>query len=127
MTPIQIMALIVALIGAIKTILVLISPKTWADKIVKPIYANPFVTSIAALILGGVSLWYLLKELTIIQIFASMLFFMALMLLGFAAFSKDTVAFAQKLLKDQECIKKCWLVLIIWIVLLIWVFYALFA
>ena len=122
MTPIQIMALIVALLGAIKTIVVLIKPKAWVDKVVKPIYANPMVTSIVALIIGGVSLWYLLQELTIVQIFASMLFFMALMLLGFAAFSKDTLAFAQKLLKDKECIKRSWLLLILWIALLIWVF-----
>ena len=127
MTPIQIMALIVALLGAIKLIVVLMSPKAWIDKVVKPIYANPMVTTIIALIIGGISLWYLLKELTIVYIFAVMLFVMSLMLLGFSAYSKEAIAMAQKVLKDKDAIKKAWLPIIIWILLLIWVFYTLFA
>jgi len=125
MTPIQIMALIVAIFGGIKIIVLLMNPKSWLS-FVKTIYKNPGITTIIALIVAGASLWYLLKYMTIVHIFAAMLFTMALILLGFVAYPKDTLAFAEKMLKDKNLLRKCWLVTIIWIVLLAWVIYSIF-
>ena len=126
MTPIQIMALIVALLGGIKLIVILIDPRIWLKKVVKPIYGNPMFASVLGLLIAGVSLYYLNKSFTIVQIFAVMIFFMGLMLMSFAAVSKEMLALADKVLK-KDCLKAFWLPTIIWILLLIWVFYALFA
>ena len=71
MIPIEIIALIIAVIAAIKIITILIQPKVWAN-VVETIYANPIATAIIALLLAIVVLKYLLVELTIVQIFAVM-------------------------------------------------------
>ena len=126
MTPVQIMALIVAVLGAVKLLVILVDPKIWLKKVVKPIYASSGVASVVGLIIAAVSLYYLNKEFTIVQIFAVMLFFMGLMLMSFAVMSKEMLALADKALK-KGILKKFWLPLIVWILLLIWVFYALFA
>lgn len=125
MTPIETMALLVALLAAIKLVVILINPKTWLG-VVKKIYVNPILTTLVALVLAIVTLNYLLKELTLVQIFAAMLFFMFLMLLGFAAYSEDMLVFADKLLKNKTTIKKAWLAILVWIILIIWVLKALF-
>lgn len=126
MTPIQIMALIVAILGGIKILVLIFDPKIWFKNVVKPIYANPMITTLIGLIIAGASLWYLLKEVTIVQIFAVFLFVFGVMLIGFATVAKETLAFADRLLK-KDGLKRFWLSMLIWILLIIWVFYALFA
>jgi len=126
MTPIQIMALIVALLGAIKMVVVFLSPKSWINSVVKPIYKTPMIASLAGLIVTGVSLYYLNQELTIVQIFAVFLLFMGLMLMTFAAVSKEMIKLAENVLR-KDGLMRFWLPILVWILLLIWVFYALFA
>jgi len=61
-----------------------------------------------------------------VQIFASMLFFMLLMIMDIAAYSKEMINWAEKLLKDRQIlIKKAWVALIVWAALIIWVIYTL--
>ena len=126
MTPIQIMALIVTVLGAIKMLVIIVDPKIWLKKVVKPIYVNPMVASLIGLIIAGVSLYYLKQTMTIVDIFAVMLFFMGIMLMSFASMSKEMLALADKALK-KGCLTRFWLPMLVWILLLIWVFYALFA
>lgn len=125
MTSIEIMALIVAVLAAIKLLVILINPKSWMA-VVKAVYGNPAATTIISLILAGLALKYLLVELTIVQIFAVMLFFMFLMAIGFSAYSKDALTWANRLLADRNAMKKSLLPILIWLVLVVWVFYALF-
>lgn len=125
MTAVEIMALVVVVIAAIKIIVVLSNPRNWLA-VVKAIYANPVLTALVALVLAIVSLGYLLKEVTIVQIFAVMLFLWFLMMLGFAMYSKDVVAWADKML-TKKMIKKSWLAIVIWVVLLVWALYGIFA
>jgi hypothetical protein len=124
MTPIQIMALIVALIGAIKIIILLTNPGSWM-KVVRQIYGNKAIATIAGIVIAGVSLNYLLKVMSIVHVFAAFLFFAGLMMIGFAAYSPETMTFASKLLNNKNFLKKSWLSLIIWIALLAWVLYVL--
>ena len=126
MSPIEIMALIVVLLGIIKIIVIVYDPKVWLNSVVKPIYKNSCVTMVVALILAGGSLYYLLMELNLIQIFAVFFFMAALMLMSFAAYSKDTIAFATKLLSTKNLLQKAWLALLVWLVLLAWVLYVMF-
>ena len=126
MTPIEIMAFIVAALIGIKLLVIMVNPKNWMP-VVKAVYGNPGITTLVGLVLGGWSLMYLLKEMTIVQIFAVMFFFMMLMLVGVAAFSKDLMGLANKLLKEPNVLKRSWLATTIWVVLVIWVLWALFA
>ncbi len=125
MSPIETMALIVALLAAVKILIIIHNPKTWM-KVVRKIYSSPAITTILGLAIAIVSLHYLLKYMSIVHVFAAMLFFMGLMLIGFAAYSRDTLLFANKILQNKNAIKKAWLSILIWVALIIWVLYILF-
>ncbi len=126
MTPIEIFALIVAVIAIVKVVVLLVNPKSWM-KFAKAIYAQPAASMIVSLLLAAVVLYYLLTELTIVQIFAAVLFTMLLALSSFSAFPKELLEMANKLLEDKSIMKKAWLPTIVWVALIVWVLYALVA
>ncbi|MDD2689853.1 MAG: hypothetical protein PHT41_06870 [Candidatus Omnitrophica bacterium] len=125
MTPVKILALLVAVLVTVKLLVVLMQPKSWLP-VVKKIYKRPVLTTILALAASVVILKCLLTELTIIQIFATMSFMMSLMIIGIAVHGKEIISLAEKYLQDKNIIKKAWLPIIIWVILTVWVFYALF-
>ena len=125
-TPIETLAFIIAALSLIKILVILVNPMSWFRGVVKPVYSNPFWLQFIGLILAGVSLFYLLQELTIVQIFAVMFLFAALMLFGVAAYNKEILALADKIYKKKGAIKKSWLSILIWLVLIIWVLVELF-
>lgn len=119
LTPLEIMATIIIALAVIKIIVLLINPKSWFN-FAKTVHSNPTVTSIAGLILAGVTLYYLLQEgVTIVHILAMMLFFMFLFMIGIAPYSKKLINWAAK--KDMKVMfREMWLYTLIWIVLLVW-------
>ena len=125
-TPIETLALIIALLSLTKLLVILVNPKFWFKGVVKSIYSNPFTLQLAGLILAGVSLFYLLQEFTIVQIFAVMFFVMSLMLFGVATYSKDLLDFVDKIYKRKGVVRKSWLSILIWLILIIWVLIELF-
>ena len=125
MRPVEIIALVFVAFALIKLIVILINPMSWKP-VVKGIYNKPIVTTVAGFVLGLIILRYLLEELTIVQIFASMTFMMALMMVQFAAFGGEIIEMSDRFFNDREMLKKIWLSLSIWIVLMIWVLYEIF-
>lgn len=125
MTPIGIIALILILVSAIKIVVILVNPKSWAD-VVKKIWANPMVMSIVSLILAAIVLYYLIQSgLTIVQILAVTAFVGLLMAVGIGIYANEVISMATKMLK-KGLMKKAWLYTLIWIILLIWGAYELF-
>jgi amino acid transporter len=119
--------LIFALGILVKLLCVLIKPKAWLG-VVKKIYMSPVVLIIIELILAGIVFYYLNQAgITIVQIAAIGAFVALLMGISLAAYLKDAMNVAEKLLKDKAILKKTWLAIIIWLALAIWVLYALFA
>ena len=99
---------------------------SWFKGVVKPVYSNSFMLQFIGLILAGVSLFYLLGEFTIVQIFAVMFFFASLMLFGVGAYAKEILDFADKIYKKKGLVRKAWLSILIWLVLIFWVLVELF-
>ena len=126
LSNIEVMAIIVVFLAAIKLITLIINPRIWL-KIVKTVYGNRFLTPVVSLVLAVVVLRYLLAELSLAHIFAVMLFFMLIASISVSAYSKDMLALSEKLLKDRNIVMKAWLALLVWIVLIIWVLYSIFA
>ncbi|MFH1638435.1 MAG: hypothetical protein ABIB71_08470 [Candidatus Woesearchaeota archaeon] len=124
-TPLEIICLILIGISLIKLVVVAIKPKAWL-KVPESIFARPCVSMVMSLILAGVVLYFLLQELTFVQVFASMAFFMMIMLAMFSSYSKEVMAMANKLLKKGGMWKRIWLVVVVWLVLMAWVLYAIF-
>lgn len=120
MTPIEIMALIIIIISAIKIIVILAKPSAWAE-VVKKIWANPMITSIICLILAGITLYYLvwIEGMTIVQILAVTLFVVLLMAVGIGMYATEMISMATKMLK-KGVLKRAWFYTLIWVVLLIW-------
>ena len=125
MTPIKIIALVFVIFALVKLIVICINPISWKG-VVKKFYSKPLLTTALALIVALIILRYLLQEMTIVQIFASMTFMMALMMVQFAAFGKEIIELSDKYFEDRNLIKKAWLAISIWIILMIWVLIELF-
>ena len=123
-TPIEIIAALFAILGLIKLVVILISRKSWWP-ITKGVYGNPHVSGIVFLVLAAIVLFYLLQELTIVQIIATAVFVSLLMGVGFMSYSKETLALAKKVI-DKGFSGWMWLYIIIWLILLLWVFYEIF-
>jgi len=67
-----------------------------------------------------------LLEITIVQIFAVMLFIALLSAASISTYSKEFLPLIDKLSKDKKLVKKIWPVILIWIILIIWVLFVLF-
>ena len=126
LSSIEVMALILAVIGIIKVVVILVNPSAWRG-VIRTVYGSRGMLTIVSLVFGAVTLYYLLKELTIVQIFASMLFLMFVMLLAVSAYSKQLLAFYDTLLKDRAVIAKAWVAIIVWAILTVWVLYSIFS
>jgi hypothetical protein len=125
MTPIEILALIVIVLAVIKLIVFLINPKHWL-KVVEKFFCGCSYMIVIFIVWAAVVLWILLTELTIVHIFAAMLFIMPIIAIGFAAYPKETQAWAKKIINDKKLMRKTWLIWLIWIVLMLWALYTIF-
>lgn len=123
-TTIEIFALIFLSVASIKLLVLIIEPKAWV-KVVRKVWKNSFLTGLVCFLFAGMILFYLLEEMTIIQIFAVMLFVALLAGTGIAVYSRDIVGFALKIM-NKSTIKKSWFYIIIWIILIIWGFKEIF-
>ena len=126
MTPIEIMALIAAIIVPIKIIMLLRGQKFWFNTVTMRYWGNAIITTILSLIVVIVTLFYLLQELTIVQIWAVTLFAMALISLALAPFSKYMLSVEKKWFTETNVLKTGLVAGIVWTILVIWVLYALF-
>lgn len=125
MTPIEIIALIIIIVSAIKIIVILAKPKAWAD-FVKKIWVNPMVMSIVSLILAVIVLYYLIQSgLTIVQILAVTAFVALLMAVGLGIYAKEVISMATKMLK-KGILKRAWFYTLLWVALIVWGAYELF-
>lgn len=126
MTPIEIIALIGAIIVPVKIVMLLKGQKFWFETVTEKYWGNAVTTTILSLLAVAVLLFFLLKELTIIQIWAGAVFGMALTSLGFAPFSKWMLGVEKKWFTETNVLKTGWIALIVWLSLITWVLYSLF-
>lgn len=126
MTPIEIIALIVAVLTIIKLIVILKDPSVWMRKVSLPLLKSGKTGIVVSLILAGLVLKYLLESLTIVEIYAVMAFVMLLVATGFMAYPKKMASLIEQFGKDKHLIEKSWLQILVWLVLSIWVLKELF-
>jgi len=120
MRPVEIIALIVAVIGLVKLAVIVTQPKSWLS-LVKKVYAKPQVTMAVSLVLALIIIKYLLQEMTIVQVFAAMGLVMAITAASFAAFGKEIIDFAETIFKKKNLIAQAWPLISVWTILIIWV------
>ena len=126
MTPIEIIALIGAIIVPLKIIMLLKGQKFWFEKVTEKYWGNAITTTILSLLAVIVLLFFLLQELTIIQIWAGAIFGMALTSLALAPFSKWMLGVEKKWFTETNVLKTGWIALTVWLALIVWILIALF-
>jgi len=126
MNPTEIMAFIVAFLTLGKMLTMLISQKSWFTNSTKRFWAHPRMLTIGSLVAVIVSLWFLLQELTIVQVFAVTFFSMSLIVLGLAPLSKYMLEIEEKWFKEEKMITIGPIAWIVWSGLSIWVLYTIF-
>jgi len=125
MTPIELFALIVVAISLIKIFVILVNPNKWID-FVETVWKNPAMVFVASLILAAVVLYYLLQVISIVEVFAVILFVILLSASTISVYSRDFVAFGRRMLRDKRIINKFWPAIIIWSLLSLWALSSIF-
>jgi len=91
----EVLASILIAFSVMKRVVISIHPQAWFN-FSKKLYVKPEVTSLVALVLAGVVLFFLVNAgVTIVQILATVLFMILLMLVGLAKHGQTLIAWAQ--------------------------------
>ncbi|MEK6820046.1 MAG: hypothetical protein AABY03_02525 [Nanoarchaeota archaeon] len=122
-TTVEWLALLIAVLSLVKIATLMIKPKIWINFSAK-LWKKPKVTGIVALILSVAVLYFLLQEMTIVQIFATALFFKLLLIAGSASYAKDLLSIKKKNIK--KIIKESRFFILIFLLLIIWVLWEIF-
>ncbi len=124
---VQITVLLLAIVVVIKFLVLAIKPKAWLN-LAKSLYKNPLVTGLVELILAALLFYYLLMQLTIVQIMAAVALGALLTALSFAIFGKEMLPLLTKLMRNKKILWSpgAWFVWIIWLVLIGWAVYTIF-
>jgi hypothetical protein len=121
MTAVEIIALVTIILSVIKLVTVYINPKAWYEGPIARIWTRPVAGTVISLALGVVILNYLLQELTIVQVFASVAFASVLFSLMLIPYYKELHGI---FLKDgqsgDQIFKKSWLGTVAWVALMVW-------
>jgi hypothetical protein len=126
MTPVEVIALAGALIVPIKIIVILTGQNVWFENVTKRYWKNAATTTLLSLLAVAVLLFFLLQELTIVQIWAAATFGMALVSLALAPFSKHMISVERKWFTETNVLMTGWVPGVVWLALVVWVLYAVF-
>ena len=123
----QITVLLLAILVVIKFLVLAIKPKAWLN-FAKSIYSNPLIAGLVEVILAAVLFYYLLIQLSILQIMAAVTLGALLTALGFTIYGKEMLPFVGKLLRNKKVLwsPRAWFVWLIWLVLIGWAVYTIF-
>lgn len=119
-TSIEIIALILIIVSVIKLLVLLISPKSWMG-FAKKVWTSPVVAAIVCFLLAALVLYYLVQEITIVQILAVMAFMALFIAIGFVGHVKDLFKKYDKKIKTKTLWKNgMWLYALLWLALIVW-------
>lgn len=119
MTPIEIIALIVIIFSFLKIITLLVSPSSWM-KFARSFFRNQKWTMFVSLIFALAILYFLLAELSIVQILAVTGFVAFIAAMSFSIYAKEIFPSLEKIVKEKKFFRKAWLPVIVWLILMIW-------
>lgn len=117
-TPVEIIALVLVVVGLIKILVILISPNSWLN-FAKKAWGKPVMMKVVSLILLVLVFYYLIQELTVVQILATAAFVSLLLAVELAPRLGPILSRTKKISVIQ-ILKQSWLTLLIWIILLLW-------
>ncbi len=129
MNNIEIIVLVFIALSIVKLITLIISPRAWygpSNPIIRLVW-NKISATIFALIFGGIVLFYLLMEISIVEVFVAVVFAFLLAILTLAPdIKKIFEGMINHLERDGGILKKYWFSLLIWLGLMTWVVWEIF-
>ncbi len=125
MTPVETIAFLIILGSAIKIVMLLINPSGWLG-FAKKVWANKGTVKFISIVVAAVLLYYIVQEISIIQILATTAFVASLMVFGMASEAGMLIRKYENKIKRGKIWKEYWLYTLIWIALMIWGVKALF-
>jgi len=124
LTPIEIIAVVFAVLGLIKIGIIIINVKAWMP-VTKTVYGNPKVVSPIVLGLAAIVFYYLIQSLTIVEIVAVMAFTSLIFAIGFLHVGKDLTKMTNKMVKNGLS-SWMWGYMLLWSVAMAYVIYGVF-
>ncbi|MBL7206268.1 MAG: hypothetical protein ISS36_01575 [Candidatus Aenigmarchaeota archaeon] len=121
-TPVTILAVVFAVIILLKAVMGIWRPQTRL-KFAKAVWKRSELLSATCLLFLIIIGYFILLELTIVQVAAVMLFTTILMGLNMAAYPKAMEKLINEVLRKRS---RFWASMIIWVVIALWVLYAVF-
>lgn len=120
MTPLEIIALLFAALSLTKLVVILINKKAWANSVASPIYSNANRSMLIFSSIAVIVFYFLVQELSIVQIFATIAFSSMLVGIGFmqhAELMQSLIkkAYAKKLSFGSFAYVFVWLALLFWV------------
>ena len=123
-TALNIIALIFIIVSIIKLLVILINKKDWLP-VVRTFYSKPIASSIIVAILTVIVFYFLIQQLSIVEIISAAAFISLLFMLSFLQFKKELLEMATKIYKDKLS-PATWVYILIWLGLMGWALYELF-
>ena len=120
LAPTSVISWIIVILAVVKIIGISINPKGWLNS-AKKIWARKGTVQISSLILAAIVLYYLLQEITIIQIFDTLGFAGLLFAIGLSSEIPTLLKRYETQIKKGSIWKDYWFYLLIWIILIFWV------
>jgi archaellum biogenesis protein FlaJ (TadC family) len=119
---VEILGFLTAAIVILKIATVMKSQSFWFGNITSRYWkGSGNLTMILSFAVAAITLAILLQELTIVQIWAAMLFSMALISMGLAPFSKYILEAEKKWFTETNTLKTGWFPAVVWVALSVWV------
>ncbi|MFH1290747.1 MAG: hypothetical protein ABIH92_05045 [Nanoarchaeota archaeon] len=123
LTPLEVIVTIFVVLAFVKIAVILGSRRKWL-KYIQNFYANPNLALIVLIILAALIFYYLIQELTIVQIVAVIAFTCILFVIGLLQFPKETFALAKKSFRKAKPAQVIYY--LVWLALMAWAIYAIF-
>jgi hypothetical protein len=119
MSSVEIIAWIFIIFVAIKMLVLLVNPRIWMN-FAKSVWSNTNTVKLLGCILAAVVLYFLLQEITIVQVIAVTAFIALLLIVGLASEVPYFIKKYEAQIKRGNLWRDYWFYTLIWIVLLVW-------
>ncbi len=124
MGALDVIALIFILISLIKITFIIFNKKSWYENVTKKVYSNKFYMVIF-LILAVIIFSYLMKQLTLVQIFSVVAFTSLVFAFGLMQYNTELLSFVKKVYdKKFNALQIAYVV--VWVILLLLALYEIY-
>ena len=126
MSALEIIALVVIGLALLELVICLVDPKLLL-KVSKPLYTRPVLARIIYLFAGALVFYFLIQELSVVQIMATIVFAGCLIGVGIAPIGRELLDIVSKQIFEGRFWRDYALVWIVWIILIIWTLLEIFS